>query len=94
MQGGVFLADAVVGCGAVLEVVAVLLRLEVLPLGGHLGGGDGEIVFGAQVVAVVGAVYLEDIPLELIRHVCYHGNFAFVSGWFSRNVEEAKMARK
>ena len=76
MQGGVFLADAVVGCGAVLEVVAVLLRLEVLPLGGHLGGGDGEIVFGAQVVAVVGAVYLEDIPLELIRHVCYHGNFA------------------
>ena len=76
VQCGVFLADAVVTSGAVLEVVAVLLRLEVLPLGGHLGGGDGEIVFGAQVVAVVGAVYLEDIPLELIRHVCYHGNFA------------------
>ena len=66
MQGGVFLADAVVGCGAVPEVVAVLFGLDVLPSGGHLGGGDGEVVFGSQVVAVVGAVYLEDIPLELL----------------------------
>lgn len=66
VQGGVFLADAVVGCGAVLEVVAVLFGLDVLPSGGHLGGGDGEAVFGAQVVAVVGAVYLEYVPLELL----------------------------
>lgn len=76
MHFGVFLADAVVTGGAVLEVVAVLFGLDVLPSGGHLGGGDGEAVFGAQVVAVVGAVDFEDIPLELIRHVCYHGNFA------------------
>ena len=76
MQGGVFLADAVVGCGAVLEVVTVLFGLSVLPSGGHLGGGDGEAVFAFEPAAVVGVVNLQDIPLELIRHVCYHGNFA------------------
>lgn len=66
MQGGVFLADAVVPGGAVPEVVTVLFGLDVLPSGGHLGGGDGEAVFGAQVVAVVGAVDFEGIPLELL----------------------------
>ena len=73
---GVFLADAVVTGGAVLEVVAVLFGLDVLPSGGHLGGGDGELVLAFEPAAVVGVVNLQDIPLELIRHVCYHGNFA------------------
>ena len=76
MQCGVFLADAVVTSGAVLEVVAVFFCLDVLPPGSHLGGGDGELVLAFEPAAVVGVVNLQDIPLELIRHVCYHGNFA------------------
>lgn len=60
------LADAVVPGGAVPEVVTVFFGLDVLPSGGHLGGGDGEVVFGAQVVAVVGTVDFEYVPLELL----------------------------
>lgn len=66
VQCGVFLADAVVTSGAVLEVVAVFFCLDVLPPGSHLGGGDGELVLAFEPAAVVGAVYLEDIPLELL----------------------------
>ena len=66
MQYGVVLADAVVGCGAVLEMVAVFFRLDVLSPGGHLGGGDGEAVFAFEPAAVVGVVQLQDIPLELL----------------------------
>lgn len=66
MQCGVFLADAVVTSGAVLEVVAVFFCLDVLPPGSHLGGGDGELVLAFEPAAVVGVVNLQDIPLELL----------------------------
>lgn len=66
VQGLMVLADAVVPGGAVPEVVTVFFGLDVLPSGGHLGGGDGEVVFGAQVVAVVGTVDFEYVPLELL----------------------------
>lgn len=64
VQCGVFLADAAVGRGAVLEVVAAFPGLDVLPFGGHLGGGDGELVLAFEPVAVVGVVNLQDILLE------------------------------
>ena len=43
-EGGVLGADAVVAGGAVLEVVAVAVLLELLPLGGHGGAGVDEVV--------------------------------------------------
>ena len=66
MQRGLFLADAAVGRGAVLEVAAVLFGLDVLPPGGHLDGGDSELVLAFEPAAVVGVVQLQDIPLELL----------------------------
>jgi hypothetical protein len=51
-----FGADTVVADSAVLEVVAVAVGGELLPLGSHLGGGVGEVVLGAEVLGVVGPV--------------------------------------
>ena len=67
MQQAVALADAFVGCGAVLEVVAVAVALYLLPAAGHEGGAYGVLVFGAEVVVVVVARDGEYVVLELLE---------------------------
>ena len=63
-----FGAYAPVARGAVLEVVAVSVLHEVLPLGGHVCRSLAEVIFRAEVVLVVGTVYpLNVIPKLLER---------------------------
>ena len=67
MQQAVALADVLVSCGAVLEVVAVAVALYLLPAAGHEGGAYGVLVLGAEVVVVVGARDGKDVFLECVE---------------------------
>ena len=41
---------------AVLEIISVAVRLDLLPLGSHVGRGIDEVVLGTEIVDVVGLV--------------------------------------
>ena len=55
-EGRMLGAHMVVAGGAVLEVIAVAVAGDLLPFGGHGGGGVSKVVLGAQVVLIVGFV--------------------------------------
>ena len=68
VQSFVAFAHAVVGCRAVLEVVAVAIGSLVSPPGCHLRALSREVVLGLQVVFVVAFMHLElSINKELIK---------------------------
>lgn len=64
-EAGVFGADAVVACCAVLEEVAVAVLCVLFPFCCHGGGGGGEVVFCGEVLFVVGFVDVFDFFEEL-----------------------------
>ena len=76
VQNCVILTHAVILGGAVLEVVAVAVLLNLLPARGHEGSADGVVIFRIEVVVVIPVVDRFDITAE-----CFKGlNVAFVGG--------------
>ena len=63
-EGRMLGADMVVSCGAVLEVVSVSVAGDLLPFGGHGGGGVSEVVLGEEVVSVVGRIDLSNVVIK------------------------------
>ena len=56
IEGGMFGANLVIACGAILEQIAISVIGKILPPCGHIGGGSGEVILGAEPGAVVGLV--------------------------------------
>ena len=61
MQNGVFLAHIAIAGRAILQIVSVAVLFKVVPFNGHLRALHGMVVFGLQVVTVVGVVYLLNV---------------------------------
>lgn len=57
VEEAVAFAHALVARGVVAQVEAVAVFDKILPRGGRLGGGDGEVILGLEVRAVVGFIY-------------------------------------
>ena len=76
VERSVFGTHLAVAGRAVLEVVAVAVFGELLPLGCHLGRGLYEIVLGTEVVRVVGVVD----SLNVVQKAFNEGN-ASLSSW-------------
>ena len=61
-----FRAHPAVTSRAVLEIVSVAVPQETFPFAGHLGRSLHEIIFGPEVVGVIGFVDLSNIVLNFI----------------------------
>lgn len=69
MEGSVFGAYRAVVGGAVLEIVTVAVGGELFPTRSHLSGSVGEVVFGAEVVTVVGIVDFLNVVQKLFERL-------------------------
>ena len=61
--------DLIVLLGTVLEIVAVAVLHEPLPFSGHLGGSGHEVVFGTEIVGIIGLVDAPDIVEETFERL-------------------------
>ena len=69
IEGSVFRAHLVILGRAVLQVVSVAILAELFPLGRHGGRSLYEVVFGVQIVGIVGVVDLPDIVQEAFERL-------------------------
>lgn len=69
IEGSVFRAHLVILGRAVLQVVSVAILAELFPLGRHGGRSLYEVVFGVQIVGIVGVVDLPDIIQEAFERL-------------------------
>ena len=69
MEGGVFGSYRSVVSGAVLEIVTVAVGGELFPTRSHLSGSVCEVVFGAEVVTVIGIVDFLNVVQKLFERL-------------------------